>query len=93
MLSIFGNPTIDDSNANSLAIELQNWAIGEKIGHHSMSKLLKVLRNHNHPELPKDGRTLMKTPKHSSKLIKEVYPGKYVSFPMHLLCYFLKMTV
>lgn len=71
----------DESNTiMSLQYELKNWAIEDRIGHSCVTKLLKILRRHNHSELPMDGRTLLGTPKMTSKLIKEVDPGKYFNF-------------
>lgn len=62
------NETIDDF--------LRNWVIESNIPQNAVSSLLKYLKNHGHPNLPQDCRTLMKTPK--TRIVIPVYPGNYV---------------
>lgn len=46
----------------SLVNQLMQWALSNKLTLKSVSELLKILRAHGMTELPKDGRTLLKTP-------------------------------
>lgn len=49
-------------NELTLLTELHHWAILHKLTLASVSDVLKILRSHGMTELPKDGRTLLKTP-------------------------------
>lgn len=42
-------------------------------------KVLKKFPNAKIDELPNDGRTIKKTPRYTSRLIRQVNPGQYVS--------------
>jgi hypothetical protein len=53
------DPEHDDSVTKA---ELRDWAVEHKITHTALYDLLQVLRRQN-PDLPKDPRTLLKTPK------------------------------
>lgn len=74
----------DDSNfdweglpvTESFSELLRQWAVGEDIRHSSLKSLLDLLRNHGHEELPKDPRTLLKTPRSTD--LKDCPPGKYL---------------
>ena len=46
----------------TLKESLGQWALEENIHHSSLTKLLSLLR-HYHPHLPKDARTILKTPR------------------------------
>lgn len=47
----------------------------------SLTKLLKILRRHGHEDtLPADARTLLGTPKESTKGIESINGGEYVHF-------------
>lgn len=46
----------------SLSFELRNWAIKNNIKQFALTELLKILKNRGHSSLPKDARTLLKTP-------------------------------
>lgn len=59
----------------SLLAELHHWAISHKLTLASVTDLLKILRSHDMTELPKDGRTLLKTP--SVTEITEMSGGKF----------------
>lgn len=59
----------------TLLTELHHWAISHKLTLASVTNLLKILRNHDMTELPKDGRTLLKTP--SVTEITEMGGGKF----------------
>lgn len=59
----------------TLLTELQHWAISHKLTLTSVTDLLKILRSHDMTELPKDGRTLLRTP--SVTDITEMDGGKF----------------
>lgn len=59
----------------TLLTELHHWAISHRLTLASVTDLLKILRNHDMAELPKDGRTLLKTP--SETEITEMGSGKF----------------
>lgn len=60
-----------------LAGELSSWAITYGPTAASVSALLKIL-NQFGLDLPNDSRSLMQTPRDSSKLIRVVEPGHYI---------------
>lgn len=62
-------------NKLTLLTELQHWAISHKVTLASVTDLLKILRSHDMTELPKDGRTLLKTP--SVTQITKMDGGKF----------------
>lgn len=43
--------------------ELKTWALNNRITHTALNSLMTLLRDHI-PTLPKDSRTLLKTPQH-----------------------------
>lgn len=58
------------------------WSDEFKVSNTCITHLLKLLKLHPNAkmdELPNDGRTLKKTPRNTSKLIRNVHPGEYVS--------------
>lgn len=59
----------------TLLTELHHWAISHKLTLASVTDLLKILRSHDMMELPKDARTLLKTP--SVTEITEMGGGKF----------------
>ncbi|KAB0801293.1 hypothetical protein PPYR_05647 [Photinus pyralis] len=68
----------NDKRENSLSNDLRQWLIEFNISHQAGNKLLSILGNHNIKNLPKDTRTLLKTPR--SVQIIPVSPGHYVHF-------------
>ena len=48
------------------------------IGREHLSDLLKLLRNFGHPELPKDSRAILKTPRHTT--VTPCPPGEYFHY-------------
>lgn len=46
----------------TLDFKLRKWAIGNNISLLALSELLKILKENGHNSLPKDARTLLKTP-------------------------------
>lgn len=47
----------------SLSFAIRKWAIKHNIKQCALTELLKLLKNRGHGSLPKDARTLLKTPK------------------------------
>ncbi|RLU15333.1 hypothetical protein DMN91_012327 [Ooceraea biroi] len=70
-----GNEETILENKLTLLMELYHWAISHKLTLASVTDLLKILRSHGMAELPKDGRTLLKTP--SITEIIEMGGGKF----------------
>jgi len=69
--SIVSNDKID------ICDELRTWNVEFNVSHNCLNKLLIILRS-NGLDVPKDGRTLMNTPKKHNILSME--PGAYVHF-------------
>lgn len=83
----------------TLDFMLRKWAVRNNIPLHALSELLTILKTKGHDSLPKDARTLLKTPQHievskmgtgeywygglQSKLIK-IFKKKKCSNVMHL---------
>ena len=65
----------------NLSDELANWAVGSNISHSALSGLLCILRNY-HPDLPKDARSILKTPRTETTVnsIISVSGGSYFHF-------------
>lgn len=77
-------PEDDDYDADGIEVlddqisfleELRIWALSFKITQNALGHLLNLLRNHGKTELPKDSRTLLKTP--SVVAIREMGSGKF----------------
>ncbi|KAI4455655.1 hat family dimerization domaincontaining protein-related [Holotrichia oblita] len=76
---ISGGEKYEKNSSPSLLGDLRNWAIKYNIKRRAVSGLLTVLRKHEHKDdLPKDYRTLLKTPR--TTLIKSVPPGNCYHF-------------
>lgn len=67
-----------DNSDIELKQQLASWANTCKISHCHLTKLLKILRAHGHAQLPKNGKTILETPRNSGALIRTVEPGLYV---------------
>lgn len=61
-----------------LSEDLKEWLISSNISHQTGNKLLEILNKHSIKNVPKDVRTLVKTPR--SVITYDVPPGKYVHF-------------
>jgi hypothetical protein len=70
----FGN---SEETVSSLKSELAQWVVSSQITRESCNKLLGLLRKHG-CQLPKDRRTLVKTPR--SVRIEEKCGGQYIYF-------------
>lgn len=58
---------------------IRTWSLKNNITHSATTELLKILRSHpTLQDLPKDSRTLIKTPRYST--VSEVSPGQYIAF-------------
>lgn len=74
---VTGNFSVSNSDT-SIKNELSNWAVSQKIPHNALNKLLNILLHcteNDLKDLPKDSRTLLKTPKNLS--FRNVAPGQY----------------
>lgn len=67
----------DITETDSLEIKLADWAVQHKITHAALSDLLSILRD-EHPFLPSDPRTLLKTL--VSYEVKDIGGGSYYHF-------------
>lgn len=72
-------PSIENENVQSLQADLRCWATKHKIKRCAVSDLLTLLRKNNLKiDLPKDSRTLLKTPRQT--FIQALSPGYYCHF-------------
>lgn len=76
-LSEFSSDSDEESECG-LEEFLRDWTISNTVTHSSVSQLLKYLKSHGHPNLPKDCRTLLKTPKNRQTINLE--SGQYIHF-------------
>uniref|UniRef100_A0A1Y1LS05 Uncharacterized protein n=1 Tax=Photinus pyralis TaxID=7054 RepID=A0A1Y1LS05_PHOPY len=69
------------SEEKSLSDELRSWVIEENITQAAVSRLLSILRKQGH-NLPKDCRTLMKTPRtnYENEIVKNFENGQYFHY-------------
>lgn len=79
---IIDNPTLNNYENTSDSIDdkafmhdISTWAIHENISHKSLNQLLQILRKYTNYVLPKDARTLLRTPQ-STKII-QIDGGEY----------------
>ncbi|XP_046407945.1 uncharacterized protein LOC124172544 [Ischnura elegans] len=73
-----GNSVVEEVEA-SFQDKLAIWAIENNVTQSSMSKLLAILKEHPcHSSLPRDARTLLRTPRRT--VVKDMAPGKYCYF-------------
>ncbi|CAG7733620.1 unnamed protein product [Allacma fusca] len=75
--------TSDDSETeideNNMQENLTQWAIKHQVSHAALNDLLRTLKGHHcFRDLPKDPRTLLKTPRRT--ILEEMPPGNYVHF-------------
>lgn len=73
--SEMGTSSSDESS--DLSTDLAKWAVKNKATRTSVDKLLSVLRKHEH-RLPKDARTLLRTPRQVEA--QELCGGQYLYF-------------
>ncbi|KAB0790543.1 hypothetical protein PPYR_05331 [Photinus pyralis] len=64
----------------TLIEQLSDWAIIHNIDHFALSDLLRILNQTIDINLPKDPRTILKTPRNTGSLIEKVEPGVYFHF-------------
>lgn len=65
-----------ESDKGSICEKLAHWACSHNIPHNVIRELLEILRS-NHMDLPKDPRTLLKTPRSENYEIKQLAGGQY----------------
>lgn len=71
-------PNNDNSDNNpSLKQKLQKWISDFHVSHNCINSLLSILRSEG-LNLPKDARTLLKTPKACDHSIINIHPGSYI---------------
>ena len=66
----------EEEPTNNIKEDIANWSLKFNISHEAISALLVILQKSN-PNLPKDARTLLKTPKNAQ--IIPIRGGEYVS--------------
>jgi hypothetical protein len=69
----------DDVPVSNINDELRTWAVMYQITHLSLKELLKILNKNNH-NVPKDPRSLLKTPRTNSHTIKDIDGGQFHYF-------------
>lgn len=84
------NNNIQCDNVSNFENKIQKWVLQYNVSRNCVNDLLGILRSEGF-ELPKDVRTLMKTPKKHDVI--DLDPGKYIHFGLekmliHLLTYF-----
>lgn len=52
-----------NSEPNSISYDIHQWALRNKVNHNAVSELLKILCDKLKQDVPRDARTLLKTPK------------------------------
>jgi len=68
------NYSVDE---NPLKQKLQQWISDYHVSHNCVNSLLSILRSEG-LKLPKDARTLLKTPKAHEHSIISIHPGSYI---------------
>ena len=69
----------NDENKPSFLEDLRNWALLNRISHSAQNSILNILKNHGFGYLPKDARTLLRTP----PVVNTVRMGKSGKFWYH----------
>lgn len=67
----------DENDSKDLCSDLSDWALQHNITTRAQNDLLRILRLHN-MNVPKDSRTLLKTPRSGSIEIKQCSGGDYI---------------
>lgn len=70
--------TSDCETANpdiKLAQDLRVWAVKRNVTLNALSELMAILRRHNHKHLPMYAQTLLRTPRSTALLIRELEGG------------------
>lgn len=73
----------DESSSGDFKALLAQWALEHNIAHRSLTPLLGILRTHGcFQSLPKDARTLLKTPRNTADVagVSELPPGLYCHY-------------
>ncbi|XP_037052029.1 uncharacterized protein LOC119085688 [Bradysia coprophila] len=61
-----------------LPSDLASWSCTYKVKADCVTALLKTLRQYDFPDLMSDSRSLLKTPRDTRKMIRNVEPGEYI---------------
>lgn len=77
-------PFTSDTNGH-LEDQIAKWCFKHNITQSALQDLLKILREHNF-DLPKDPRTLLKTPRKACNDIQKIEPGLYYHFGLENAC-------
>lgn len=64
--------------------DLRHWVLKSHVPRRKIDSLLAILRKHGHPEIPKDVRTLMETPKNACRSIQRGNGGEYMHFGLEI---------
>lgn len=77
-----GNNSLNNNIYNNLqptniTVQIREWAISNNIDHMAINNLLTILKP-DHPELPLNARTLLRTPRQIN--VKYIEPGVYYHF-------------
>lgn len=75
--------TVNSNSNNHMSLwkDLQTLIIEDNVSHNTANKLLQILKNHGHIELPNDVRILLQTPRNTSlRYIKSIAGGYYAHF-------------
>lgn len=87
------NDNIDTNDTDTLSIKLQKWVAKFHVSHNCLNSLLTILRSEN-LNLPKDARTLLRTPKANFHTIISVPPGDYIHIGVEfMLCKILSKHI
>ena len=68
----------ESDEKHNFSTDLASWAVRNRCTQASINELLSILKSHGHPELPKDSRSLLKTPRHV--VTSKKCGGDYVHF-------------
>lgn len=70
-LDLYSDDETDAEISEELTLweEIVDWALRNYKNRKSINEMLDILRRHGHPEMPKDVRTLLGTPRISSNII------------------------
>jgi len=69
----------DNADKTSLDLKLNKWIMEYHVSHNCVNALLAILISEGH-DLPRNARTLLKTPKLKDHRIISIHPGSYIHF-------------
>lgn len=90
-LSVNLNSDCDNINLNNIEHDISEWSVMYNIARECLNSLLNILRKY-HPNLPKDGRSLKKTPRKNDNIVP-IGAGSYSHIGLeHQLKLFIERT-